>query len=146
MALAALPGMTVIEFMNCMFTGGQRNKRTKVLTNVREIADALGSKMCTGRELCDRTGLPHLSWAPTVRDGTIQAYATDGEAEYPVGMCNAVGDAMVIRRAGATGPPPEIEFTEVFAGPRAVLSACVAQRLAAGTSASSASSSSAPSA
>ena len=146
MALAALPGMTVIEFMNCMFDGGMRNKRTKVLTNVPEIAHALANKMCMGRELCDRTGRPHLSWAPTVRDGTIQAYATDGEAEYPMGLCTAVGDAMVIRRAASTDPPPEIEFTEVFAGPRAVLSAGVSQRLAAGSAASSASSSSAPSA
>ena len=114
--------------------------------DANQIAHALADKMCSGRELCDRTGQPHLSWAPTVRGGTIQAYATDGEAEYPMGLCTTVGDAMVIRRAAASAPPPEIEFTEVFAGPRAVLSAGVAQRLAAGSAASSASSSSAPSA
>ena len=146
LVLAGLPEMTSIEFMNCMFTGGQRSKRTKVITNVREIADALAGRMCSGREICDRTGQPHLSWTPTVRGGIIQTYATEGEAEYPEGLGNAIGDAMVLRRAGATGSAPEIEFTEVFAGPNAVLTTCVAQRLAAGLAASSTSSSSVPSA
>ena len=132
-ALAAAPGMMRIDFSNCMFHGGARNKRTAIITNSEEIAAEFRGRVCRGKALCDRTGLQHLSWTPTVGgDGQITAYATEGEAEYPRGLGDAVGRAMVRIRAArpAAAAAPEIDFTEVFAGPRAVLSARVARHLA----------------
>ena len=131
-ALAAAPGMMRIDFSNCML-GGARNKRTAIITNSEEMAAEFRGRVCNGKVVCDRTGLQHLSWNPTVGDdGQITAYATEGEAEYPKGLGDAVGRAMVKTRAArpAAAAAPEIDFTEVFAGPRAVLSARVARHLA----------------
>ena len=121
-----------MEFSNCMFHGGARNKRTALLTNSEAIAEEFGGKVCRGRALCDRTGLQHLTWTPTVVDGQITSYKTEGEAEYPRGMGDALGRALVRMRAAApsAAAAADIEFTEVFAGPRAVLSARVARHLA----------------
>ena len=144
-ALEAVPGVFRVDFTNCMFAGGDRNKKTAVLTNVVEIGAALRERTCTGREVCDRTGRRHLTWAPTVAGGIIQHYQTEGEAEYPRGLCDAVGQAIRARRAAGAARPARIAFTEVFAGPRAILSARVARHIVAGM-ASSSSSSSSPSA
>ena len=131
-ALAAAPGMMRVEFSNCMFHGGSRNKKTAIITNSEEIAAEFRGKMCSGRALCDRTGLQHLTWTPTVIGGQITSYRTEGEAEYPRGMGDALGRALVRLRAArsATTAAAEIELTEVFAGPRAVLSARAARHLA----------------
>lgn len=130
-ALAAEPGMQKIEFTNCMFRGGQRNKKTTLLTNSVEIVEEFRDKMCAGRAACDRTGRPHLTWAPAVVEGRITSYVTDGESEYPTGMCDAVGRALARRLAADMATQTEtIMFTEIFAGPRAVLSARVARHLA----------------
>ena len=131
-ALAAAPGMIRVDFSNCMFHGGARNKRTAIITNSEGIAAEFRGKVCSGRVVCDRTGLQHLTWIPTVINGQISSYKTESEAEYPRGMGDAVGRAVVKMRtetpAGKTAP--DIVFTEVFAGPRAVLSARVARHLA----------------
>ena len=131
-ALAAAPGMMRIDFSNCMFRGGARNKRTAIITNSEAIAAEFRGRVCGGSVRCDRTGLQHLSWTPAVSGGQITAYMTEGEAEYPRGLGDAVGRALVKIRAErpAAAAAPEIEFTEVFAGPRAVLSARVARHLA----------------
>ena len=131
-ALAAAPGMMRVDFSNCMFDGGARNKRTAIITNSEAIAAEFRGRVCRGRGLCDRTGLQHLSWTPTVSGGQITAYMTEGEAEYPRGLGDAVGRALVKIRAEAPAATAAagIAFTEVFAGPRAVLSARVARHLA----------------
>ena len=131
-ALAAAPGMMRVDFSNCMFLGGLRNKKTALITNSEAIAAEFRGKLCSGRVLCDRTGLQHLTWTPTVVGGQITSYRTEGEAEYPRGMGDALGRALVRQRAerpSATAAT-DIEFTEVFAGPRAVLSARAARHLA----------------
>ena len=140
--LEAVPGIFRVDFTNCMFAGGDRNKKTAVLTNVEEIGAALRGRTCTGREVCDRTGRRHLTWTPAVSGGIIQAYQTGGEAEYPRGLCDAVGQAIRARRAAGTPRPSRIAFTEVFAGPRAILSARVARHVVAGMGSSSSSSTS----
>ena len=137
-ALAAAPGMMRVDFSNCMFHGGARNKKTAILTNSEAIAAEFRGKMCSGRVLCDRTGLQHLTWTPTVIGGQITSYKTEGEAEYPRGLGDAVGRALVKIRAAtpAATAAAGIAFTEVFAGPRAVLSARVARHLAVGRTSS----------
>ena len=143
-ALAAQAGMRAVTFHNCMFRGGQRDKLTTVLTNVEEIADALSNHMCQDRVYCSRTGIKHLTWDPEVVDGVIVKYQTRGEACYPVGLCDAVGAAVAKRRRShhRQAPGTDIAFTEVFAGPRAILSARVARHVAVGLAGSSSSASS----
>ena len=88
--------------------------------------------------------MAHLSWAPVVANGVIIKYMTTDEAGYPVGLCDAVGAAvwrmLEQRRAGSS--KVDIVFTEVFAGPRALLSARVARHVAVGLTGSSSASSS----
>ena len=38
---------------------------------------------CEGKEICDLTGLPHLSWKPQVMNGAVHGFNTEEEAEYP---------------------------------------------------------------
>ena len=140
--LEAVPGVFRVDFTNCMFAGGDRNKKTAILTNVEQIGAALRGRTCTGREVCDRTGMRHLTWAPTVAGGIIQQYQTGGEAEYPRGLCDAVGQAIRERRAAGAARSSIIAFTEVFAGPRAILSARAARHVVAGMVSSSSSSTS----
>ena len=143
--LAMLDGMWKANFCNCMFRGGQRNKHTTVLTNVREIRDCLAQRLCHGGEICDRTQLPHLKWTPVIKNGIITEYPTKAEAGYPVGLCDDVAKAIVLRRAAATDikKGSTVAFTEVFCGKRALLSARVTRHLGAallGSTSSSASS------
>ena len=76
--LAGMSGMKMIEFTNCMFRGGRRNKHTTVLTNVAEIAEALSNKICINKVACTRTGLAHLSSKPEVINGSITKYQAKG--------------------------------------------------------------------
>ena len=76
--IADMDGMISVEFCNCMFRGGKRNKKTSVLTNVREIADRLRGRMCCGKEVCDRTGQRHLTWDPKVSNDIITKFQTRG--------------------------------------------------------------------
>ena len=131
--LASRTGMWKVDLCNCMFRGGRRNKRTTILTNVPEIRDSLSGHMCTGTDICDRTKLPHLKWTPKVVAGAITEYPTKGEAGYPVGFCDTVAEAVVRRRnvGKDTVQGSTIAFTEVFSGPRALLSARVTRHLGA---------------
>ena len=142
--LARLPDVFRVEFCNCMFRGGQRDKHTAVLTNVPEIRDALANKMCRSRDICERTGMAHLGWVPEVANGVIVKYMTTDEAGYPVGLCDAVGAAVWKRleQRGGSACGVDTVFTEVFSGPRALLSARVARHVAVGLAGSSSSSSS----
>ena len=141
--LAGQPGMCRAVFCNCMFRGGKRRKQTAVLTNIEELCNEIDQRMCHGRDICDRTGVAHLTWAPAVRGGVITELRTKGEAAYPVGLCDAVGRALWRWKQRRRSPDWEdIVFTEVFSGPRALLSARVARHLAVGLSSSSSFSSS----
>ena len=122
--------------------GGERNKRTTGAARSPQIADELRCALCTGKATCDRTGRPHLTWVPEVKEGQIVNYRTGAEAEYPRGLCDAVGrgvrDFEATWRTATTGrawssvgrAKDRIVFSEIFAGPRAVLSARVARHLA----------------
>ena len=91
--------------------------------------------MCTGKRVCDRTGVEHGAWTPKVHQGQILEYVTGKEAEYPRGLGDAVWRALLARRSTRASEGTvraTIPFTEVFAGPRAVLSARVARHLAVG--------------
>ena len=142
--LAGRRGIASVAFCNCMLRGGRRNKRTKVLANVPEIREALAQRVCHGREVCDRTGLKHLTWQPEVVAGIITRYPTKGEAGYPVGLCDEIAKAFRRRRGNQQHQKREgmdIAFTEVFCGPRALLSARVCRHLAGGGAGASRSSS-----
>ena len=97
--------------------------------------EALAQRICHGREVCDRTGLKHLMWQPEVVAGIITRYPTKGEAGYPVGLCDEIAKAFRRRRGNQQHQKREgmdIAFTEVFCGPRALLSARVCRHLAGG--------------
>ena len=128
--LAQSKGVHRVTFTNCCFAGGERNKLTAVLTNAQFIAGALEGRLCRGRDLCERTGAPHLTWAPVVRDGVIATYPTEAEAEYPAGLCVEVAKGVAeLVEAAHSGDRYEWDFIEVFSGPNAPLSRAVAAQL-----------------
>ena len=121
--LAASSGVVRMDFSSCMFNGGQRNKKTAILTNAPSLAAALEGRICSGGRRCSRTGVAHASWDPVVRGGRIAVFPTEAEAEYSDGLCAALAPAIVSHGGWSQGRP---FFTEVFAGPRAPLSRAVA--------------------
>ena len=126
-------GVFRVTVSNCMFDGGMRNKRTGILTNIRELADALGGMMCTGRRpgRCDRTGKKHWGWRPEVVDGKVVSFPTAAEAAYPEGFNNTVAAAIAAanRRLGPTSGTGCHVFSDIFAGLDARLSWAVAGAL-----------------
>ena len=100
---------------------------TAILTNMLELAAVLRDRVCTGRAVCERTGLPHATWAPEVVGGEVVSYPTEQEAEYPAGLCEVVANGIF---DWAEARSIEVEdhaflFTEVFSGPRAPLTQAV---------------------
>ena len=115
-----------MTFASCMFFDCQRDKQTTLWTNVPAIYHALAGSQCRGNKLCNRTGLPHLSWKGPVRNGIPMAYHTAEEAAYPQGPCEALAKAIL--EWWPTRPRQtrtSFVFSEVFAGPRAPLTAAV---------------------
>ena len=93
-----------------------------------ELAGALRDRICSGRAACERTGLPHASWAPEVVDGEVVKYPTEQEAEYPDGLCEVVAVG-IFEWAEVQGTAVEdyaFLFSEVFSGPHAPLTQAVA--------------------
>ena len=127
--LAKLPGMQWITLHNCAF-GGKRRKYTGLLSNVPGLEEHCG-KLCLAREEnapCDFSGLPHLSWKGSWNERSAST-VTDGEAEYPAGMCEAMASAVVQCPAAAPELAARLPFAflEVFSGPNAPLTTAVKQ-------------------
>ena len=110
-------------FSLCMYEGGSRNKHVTVLTNSQGLRDVLEGKLCKNGKICDRTGVAHETWTPTVVSGEILNYPTEADEEYPEGFCEAVAKTIVGEYAEAIthGYVCRWGFTEVFSGPNAPL-------------------------
>ena len=107
-----------IEYHTCMFEGSRRKKNQALLTNRSAFQSHIGRK-CRGGAYCDRTGLKHLKWRPTVAGGKVTQFITGEEREYPVGFCTAYGRAVLEEY------PNGVSFVEVFSGPNAPLSQAI---------------------
>ena len=79
------PRVFVVPYHTCMFEGSRRRKSQVLITNGRTFRRWVG-RTCSGGKLCDRTGLPHLKWRPTVSGGRVIQFKTGNEREYPVGF------------------------------------------------------------
>ena len=119
------PGVLCIWHHHCMFEPCQRRKYQIVITNVKMMEDAVGL-LCASDSICSRTGLPHESWAPTVTDGEITAFATAKATEYPRGFCMASSFGYKAWLASLTKiPKHSLLFSEIFSGPNAPLTEAV---------------------
>ena len=120
----AVAGVRSLDVHNCMY-GGRRRKWTRFVTNMEELDTEL-CWTCSRDDVCDATGLPHLSFAPEVQDGVIVSFPTEPEAEYPQPLCNALarGIGRCIEK-GLDGGAFEFDFSEFFSGPRAPLTKTV---------------------
>ena len=129
--LAAEVGVFKATFSLCMYEGGSRNKHVTVLTNSQALRDVLDGKLCKNGKTCDRTGVAHETWTPTVVSGEILNYPTEADEEYPEGLCEAVAKTIVGEYAEAitNGYVYRWGFTEVFSGPNAPLT-CAAEHAA----------------
>ena len=97
----------------CRYEGGSGNKHTTVLTNSQALRDALASRRCKGGKTCDRTGVAHETWTPTVVTGEILNFRTEADAE---GLCEAVAKAIVEEYAETITSGYTWGFTKVFSG------------------------------
>ena len=82
--LASKPGVYMAVFSNCCF-GGRRRKWTSLLTNCREIFDAMNYPHC-----------PHgdaEAYQPFFDDQGTIVYPTEQEAEYPAGLVESYAQA-----------------------------------------------------
>ena len=124
-------GVVQVDVSNCMFEGGVRNKRTTLVTNFADLVGALGGKTCSGKNLCDRTGLRHDTWTPTVKDGVVVDYPTAAEASYPRGLRELVATTVAnyMEQGDRKFKEGDALFTEVFAGLDASLSEAVSRAL-----------------
>lgn len=75
----------VIYYRTCMFQGSRRKKHQVLISNEEKFIHTIGRR-CAGHEVCDRTGLPHLKWRPTVSGGQVVQFRTGDEREYPKGF------------------------------------------------------------
>lgn len=60
-------GVEVIHYTTCMFRGSRRRKAQVLITN-RKTFRPMG-RVRKGFSICDRTGLKHFRWRPTVSGG-----------------------------------------------------------------------------
>ena len=85
------PDVRVVYYHTCMFEGSRRRKYQVLITNRAEFVAFIGRK-CTG-SVCQRTGLEHLRWRPTVSGGQVVQFQTGDEREYPLGFCEQYAQA-----------------------------------------------------
>ena len=80
---------------------------------------------------CDFSGVPHLSWATSWKDGRVETQ-TAPESQYPTGMCVALAKQIAACpdiSLSLTSQMP-YAFLEVFSGPEAPLTQAVRSALA----------------
>lgn len=118
--LEGLEGVYKTEYHSCMFEGSKRRKSQVLIHNVRCLHTRL-NKICMNSKKCSRTGKPHHSWKPRVKNGRVTSFATGEEREYPAGFCAEYAGALK-----ESGPADLHSFLEVFSGPNAPLSRAVA--------------------
>lgn len=121
--LLARDDVHVIYYHTCMFKGSRRKKHQVLISNEDSFVAAIG-KRCNGHDICDRTGLPHLKWRPTVSGGRVVQFRTGDEREYPQGFCECYAEAIRSMR------PIPMKFTEVYSGPNAPLSQAIGREFA----------------
>jgi len=124
------PGIRFLKCYNCMM-GGARFKISGLLTNL-DLADQFDTAVCVNRSgICSRTGLPHLSIRPVVQDSEVVAFPTEEEAEYPLGLCNAIalGVSRYLQKHPTLAKTCVYDFVEVFSGPNAPTTAAVVRAL-----------------
>ncbi|CAE8637383.1 unnamed protein product, partial [Polarella glacialis] len=120
--LAKLSGVRDIDSHNCM-RGGDRKKFAKFRVFKCAEAEKTLGKVCREEGgVCDKSGVPHMSFKPVVSpDGNV-TFKTEGEAEYPQGMCDAIAE--VVKAHPGTLSEEEkarlvYSFSEIFAEPNA---------------------------
>eukprot|EP00435_Cladocopium_sp_Y103_P047683 s1825_g14.t1 len=86
------PRVETIKYHTCRFEGSRRKKSQVLITNGKTFKKWIGLT-CSGGKVCDRTGLPHLKWRPTVSGGRVVQFKTGDEREYPVGFCERYASA-----------------------------------------------------
>ena len=122
-------GIYFHDIHNCMY-GGQRRKWTRFVCNFEGMEEFL-NKTCESDDICSRTGQEHLSWTPKVNaDRRIKDFPTEPEAEYPLGLCQALadGNCKQLVKEIESAKPAKFDFSEVFSGPRAPLTMEMALR------------------
>ena len=129
-ALAAMDGVRSVLFHACA-SGGERRKRTTLLTNMPEVGEECGLVCGERRAMadCPFLGRPHLSWESEVDAAGRFTPPSKGEAEYQPRLCAAIAKACIRRRQAvleAGDPLPPTFFIEVFSGPNAPLTTAVA--------------------
>ena len=75
----------VIYYHTCMFKGSRRKKHQVLISNEKSFIVAIG-KRCNGHDVCDRTGLPHLKWRPTVSGGRVVPIQDRGRERISQGL------------------------------------------------------------
>ena len=86
LALAALDGVFDIRVDNCMFATGSKFKKSRFRTNIAGLRLLIGRR-CSGRQICDRTGVQHDSWRPTVDGRKVTQFPSEMEAEFQRELC-----------------------------------------------------------
>lgn len=114
-------GVFKTEYHACMFAPCRRKKAQVLIHNTPELQVEL-NRLCTGKEICDRTGRPHEKWAPRVVNGRVVSFATGEEREYPKEFCSAYAKGL-----WKAMNQEDMTFLEVFSGPNAPLSCGVAE-------------------
>ena len=122
--LERMEGVIATEYHTCMFEPSERRKAQVLIHNRPELADLIGRK-CQDPKVCSRTGKPHKSWRPRVREGRVTSFTTGEEREYPNGFCAAYAKGM--GRVATSVDGAEFGFLEIFSGPNAPLSSRVAE-------------------
>ena len=112
--LLGTSGVKEFLYHTCMFEGSRRKKQQILICNSEKFSSM--GLVCNGTRLCDRTGMPHLRWRPTVSGGKVVQFTTGDEREYPVGFCQSYAKCAA-KLLGSNG-----KFVEVFSGPNAPLS------------------------
>eukprot|EP00435_Cladocopium_sp_Y103_P048347 s363_g14.t1 len=116
-ALRETPGVREINYHTCMFEGSRRKKYQVLITNGEEFTPM--GRLCTGSQICCRTGERHLKWRPSVANGKVVQFTTGDEREYPKGFCvEYAANAKPLLSDGGS-------FVEIFSGPNAPLSSAV---------------------
>ena len=124
-ALEREEGVFSTPYHACMFHPCKRRKKQVLIHNRPELGSEL-NLTCQSEKVCSRTGKPHKSWKPSVRDGKVVSFQTGQEREYPSGFCEAY--ARAVRSISEKRDIP-ITFLEVFSGPGAPLTKAVALSL-----------------
>ena len=134
-ALASDPSVSFVRCDSCMF-GSSRCKPTGFLTNIPQAEHPLGRRCQGGDEkgVCDRTGLPHLSWDPIWDESVVQKNGKTGgswfspsnaEAGYTKQLAGQVAECIKAEHQTTYFGDCTWAFSEFFASHNATKTAAV---------------------